>query len=123
MGVHGRGELVGPLSHDRVEAREGSRVTTDDQHGQVGPLGQGRLEAGHQRRLDHEHPGVAVVQVVEVVVDPVHRVHRNRHGADPHRPQKGGGKGRRVVEDHEHALLALDPQLAQVAGDRRHQPS
>ena len=118
-----RGQFPGApaLARDGVEARVRPRVTVDHEHVQAESRLELRLEPGEQRCLDDEHARVAVVEVVDVVVDPVHRVDRHGDGADPHRPEEGGGECRRVVEDHQHALLALDAEVDQVGGDRGRQ--
>ena len=91
-------------------------------HVETGPRRQHRLERVAAATPPRPAPCVAVIEVVGVVVDPVHRVDRDRHRPDPHRPEEHRGERGRVVEDHQDPLLALDPEHVQVRGDRAGQP-
>ena len=116
MRVRRRPQVV-PVGDDVVELRVATELAADDDHLELWPGGQHRLEVRKQRGLDHEHLGVAVLEVVDVVVDAVHRVDRNGHGADPHRPEERRVKRGRVVEHHQHALFALHAEAVQVRPD------
>ena len=64
------------------------------------------------RRIDDREPRAAVLDEVGVVVGPVERVDRNGDGTDPHRPEKRRREPGVVVHDEEHALAALDAEVA-----------
>ena len=66
---------------------------------------------GQQRLGDDGDGRAAVLEEVEVVLGPHHRVHRNGNGADLDRAPERGEELRRVEEQAEDALLALDAEI------------
>ena len=89
--------------------------------GRRGRLGHQPLElrAGHgprrkslqQRVLGHDQLRVRVAGVVREVLRGVEERHRRGHGAGAHRPQEQGRERRRVVEDHQHPVLAAGAEF------------
>jgi hypothetical protein len=65
------------------------------------------------RGLGHDDRRVGVGGVVAEVRGDVEERHRRGHSADADRTEEDGGERRRVVEDHQHALLAPHSERAQ----------
>ena len=65
------------------------------------------------RRVDDREPGAAVLDEVRIIVRSVQRIHRDRDGADSHRPEERRRKPRAVVHDEEHALATPDTEIAE----------
>ena len=72
--------------------------------------------------VDDGDGGVGVIEEIAEVVGPGQEVDRNRHRPDPHRPEKGGGKGGGVVEDQQDPVLPANPHVTKSRGDRSHRP-
>ena len=88
---------VGDATDEVAHVEPVERLAQAREHAGVG---------GHDAR-------VGVLGVVAVVVEAVQRADRDRDGADLQGAQEEGRERGRVVEDHEHAVLAADAELAQ----------
>jgi len=113
----GRGDGVDPAAERGVGERQDLGCVDDlDGSGRPGDR-PAHLLAGH--RVDNDHAGERVGEVVVVVLAPLQqRVDRHRNGADPDRAPEGGHHRRRVVQGKQDPLLSPDAELLEAPSRR-----
>ena len=113
VAVRGRRvELVALCHQSRVEFGDVAVGDAADEVADVDPV-ERLAHARQQGGVGGHDVRVGVLGVVAVVVDAIERTDGDRDGADLQGAEEERGEGRRVVEDHQHAVLAADAELAQ----------
>jgi hypothetical protein len=100
-------------------APDAGDVTLTAHHHQVlerGDLADHRLGPVEQRRLDDEHPGLGVGELVAQVLALVGGVDRHRHRAGGHDPPPGQHRLGGVLDQGGHPITGLHPSWASAFG-------
>ncbi len=113
MGGHGVDVGV-PILQPLIEQGGPAGRAVGHHEPDIGSLGHLGLDPVQEWCIDDRHHGVRVVEEIAEVGGPGEETHRDRDGPDTHGAQKGGREGRGVVEDQEHPLLTMDPEISEA---------